>query len=88
MDKLNVLHYTSGVARNVELAGHRQIRTLHCRRQCMEERSADQSAQSVEIFFRLHFSVVRMGSHGTFVLCTVRSRCLRIDAAERRSGEG
>ena len=36
MDKLNVLHYTSGVARNVELAGHGQIRTLHCRRQCAE----------------------------------------------------
>ena len=29
-----------------------------------------------------------MGSRGTFVLCTARSRCMRIDAAERRSGEG
>ena len=51
-------------------------------------RSADQSARSAEKFFRLHFSVIRMGSRGTFVLCTARSRCMRIDAAERRSGEG
>ena len=29
-----------------------------------------------------------MGSRGTFVLCTARSRCMRIDAAERRTGEG
>ena len=34
------------------------------------------------------FSVIRMGSRGTFVLCTARSRCMRIDAAERSSGEG
>ena len=51
-------------------------------------RSADQSARSAEKFFRLHFSVIRMGSRGTFVPCTARSRCMRIDAAERRSGEG
>ena len=38
--------------------------------ECIEVRSADQSAQSAEIFFRLHFSVIRMGSCGTFVLCT------------------
>ena len=35
-----------------------------------------------------HFSVVRMGSRGTFVLCTLGSRCTssntKIDAAERR----
>ena len=30
--------------------------------------SADKSAQSAEILFRLHFSVIRMGSRGTFVL--------------------
>ena len=30
--------------------------------------SADQSAQSVEKNFRLHFSAIRMGSRGTFVL--------------------
>ena len=52
-----------------------------CRRQCIEVRSADQSARSAENFFRLHFSVIRMGSRGTFVLCTARSRCMRIDAA-------
>ena len=52
-----------------------------CRRLCIEVCSADQSARSAEIFFRLHFSVIRMGSRGTFVLCTVRSRCMRIDAA-------
>ena len=49
-----------------------------CRRQCIEVRSADQSAQSAEKFFRLHFSLLRMGSHGTFVLCTASSRCTRI----------
>ena len=31
-----------------------------------------------ENFFRLHFSVIRMGSRGTFVLCTASSRCTRI----------
>ena len=30
------------------------------------------------IFFRLHFSVFRTGSRGTFVLCTASSRCTRI----------
>ena len=54
---------------------------VRCRRQCIEARSADQSARSTENFFRLHFSVIRMGSRGTFVLCTARSRCMRIDAA-------
>ena len=49
-----------------------------CRRQCIEARSADQSARSAEKFFRLHFSAIRMGSRGTFVLCTVSSRCTRI----------
>ena len=28
--------------------------------------------------FRLHFSAIRMGSRGTFVLCTASSRCTRI----------
>ena len=32
--------------------------------------SGDQSARSAEKFFRLNFSVIRMGSRGTFVLCT------------------
>ena len=31
--------------------------------------------------------IIRMGSRGTFVLCTARSRYMRINAAERRSGE-
>ena len=29
------------------------------------------------------YSVIRMGSRGTFVHCTASSRCMRIDAAER-----
>ena len=49
-----------------------------CRRQCIEARSADQSARSAENFFRLHFSLLRMGSRGTFALCTASSRCTRI----------
>jgi len=36
----------------------------------MEARSGDQSARSAEKIFRLHFSVIRMGSRGAFVLCT------------------
>ena len=51
-----------------------------CRRQWIEVRSGDQSTRSADKFFRLHFSVIRMGSRGTFVLCTARSRCMRIDA--------
>ena len=43
-----------------------------------EARSADQSARSAENFFRLHFSLLRMGSRGTFALCTASSRCTRI----------
>ena len=49
-----------------------------CRRKCIEACSADQSARSAEIFFRLHFSLLRMGSCGTFALCTASSRCTRI----------
>ena len=41
-----------------------------CRRQCTEARSADESARSAEKIFRLHFSLLRMGSRGTFALCT------------------
>ena len=36
--------------------------------------SADQSTRSVQIFF-LHISVIRMGSPGTFVLCTDVEDC-------------
>ena len=49
-----------------------------CRRQCIEACSVDQSARSAEIFFRLHFSLLRMGSRGTFTLCTASSKCTRI----------
>ena len=55
--------------------GH--VAYARCRRQCIEVRSGDQFARSAEIFFRLHFSVIRMGSRGTFVLCIARSRCMR-----------
>ena len=36
----------------------------------IEACSGDQSARSAEKKFRLHLSVIRMGSRGTFVLCT------------------
>ena len=49
-----------------------------CQRQCIEARSVDQFARSAENFFRLHFSLLRMGSRGTFALCTASSRCTRI----------
>ena len=61
--------------------------TIECCR--LFDRLIDQSAQSTEKNYCLHFSVIRMGSHGTFVLCTASSRCTssntssRIDAAER-----
>ena len=45
---------------------------------CTEVCSADHSARSAEKFIRLHFSVIRVGSRGTFVLCTASSRCERI----------
>ena len=37
-------------------------------RQHIEAHNADQSMQNVEKIFCFHFSVIRMGSHGTFVL--------------------
>ena len=43
-------------------------------RQCILARSVDQSVQSTEKNFRLHFSLLRMGSRGTFVLCTAKFR--------------
>ena len=36
----------------------------------IEACSGDQFVRSAEKKFRLHFSVIRMGSRGTFVLCT------------------
>ena len=32
----------------------------------------------MKILFHLHYSVIRMGSHGSLVLCTASSRCKRI----------
>ena len=51
-----------------------------CRRQCTKEWSADLSVRSAENVFRLYF--IRMGSRGTFVLCTASSRCKRIAGPE------
>ena len=42
----------------------------------IEARSADHSARSAGKKFRLHFSVTRMGSRGTFVLRTASNPCL------------
>ena len=39
-----------------------------CRRQCIEVCNVDQSTRSAEKKFRLHFSLLRMGSRGTFAL--------------------
>ena len=50
----------------LQLGGQDNI--TRCRRQCIEARSADQSVRSAEKNFRLHFSAIRMGSRGTFVL--------------------
>ena len=47
----------------------------HCQRQCIEAHRTDLSAQSVEKSFCLHFLLIRMGSHGPFMLCTASSRC-------------
>ena len=63
----NVL-YSKGGYRICERRG--LSTTERCRRQCIEVCSVDQFAQSAEKNFHPHFSVVRMGSHGTFVLCT------------------
>ena len=43
-----------------------------------EVQSGDKPARSVEKNFHLHFSVIRIGSRGTFMLCTASSRCKRI----------
>ena len=54
-----------------------------CQRQCIEVRIDDQSVQSAEKHFRLHFSLLRMGSRATFTLCTASSRCTRIAGPSR-----
>ena len=73
-------HLPRGGYRIYERGGH-HILMKRCRRQCIEVRSADQSARSAEKIFRLHFSLLRMGSRGTFALCTASSRCTRIAGA-------
>ena len=69
---------TTGADTGFMKGGGHHILMKRCRRQCIEVRSADQSARSAEKFFRLHFSLLRMGSRGTFALCTASSRCTRI----------
>ena len=56
----------AGAAARIYNWGARYV--TRCRRQCIEVCSADQSARSAEIYFCLHFSAIRMGSRGTFVL--------------------
>jgi len=46
--------------------GHRQY--PHCRRQCTKVHSANLFCAKCGKFFHFHFSVIRMGSHSTFVL--------------------
>ena len=70
------LLYSRGGYRIYERGGAPYMK--RCRRQCIEARSADQSVRSAEKIFRLHFSLFRMGSRGTFALCTASSRCTRI----------
>ena len=43
--------------------------TVTAERQCIEACIDNPSARSAEKFFNLHFSVVWIGSHSTFVLC-------------------
>ena len=45
------------------------------RRQCIEVYSADSSTRITGKKIRLHFSLIRMGSCGTFMLYTESSRC-------------
>ena len=61
----------SGVARNIELLGH-----------CLC--TLPKAVHRREKNFTFSYQAGRMGSCGTFVLCTSTSICTRIDAAERR----
>ena len=61
-----LIHALQGRLHVFTIGGARYI--THCRRQCIEAQSGDQSARSVEKIFGLHFSAIRMGSRGTFVL--------------------
>ena len=63
----------SGGSRILKRGG--SIPIPRCQRQCIEGLSGDPSAWSMEKIVRLHFSLIRMGSHGTFMLCTASSRC-------------
>jgi len=53
----------SGIARILKLSGHRNCTLVKA--VCS---GADELVQSAEKKFSLHFSVTRMGSHGTFVV--------------------
>ena len=46
----------------------------HCRRQCLEACSADQSVQRAEKIFAIIFFSYQDGSRGTFVVCTASTR--------------
>ena len=57
----------------------------HCKRYRVGQNPLDAAEGSVQRCevpisppFHLHFSVIRIGSRGTFVLCTASSRCKRI----------
>ena len=55
-DPVTLMHLLTGVHSNRRLGGG-GVDTERCRRQSIEVRSADQSAQSAEKKFRHHFSV-------------------------------
>ena len=60
-------------------SGMQLTQVTRCRRQCIEVCSVDQSAQSVVNFFTFIFQLSGWALvHGTFVLCTASSRCMRI----------
>ena len=64
---MQLLIISRGGGTYLQLGGG-QDNITRCRRQCIEARSADQSARSAGKIFRLHFSAIRMGCRGTFVL--------------------
>ena len=59
----------------------------HCRRQCIEARSADISAQSAGKIFSPSFSDVWMSSRSTLVLCTALSLISAFRVIRRRGKE-
>ena len=71
-----------GGGSNLGLVGQ----NVHCRRQCVEARSADVcSARSAKSFFRVIFQLHSwMGSRSTFVLCTALPLLSRFRAIRDR----